>query len=1319
MNTPAQTLLADELADLIESLHVSERRLQELTGGQIDSIIDHDGRSWMLRRAQDEARIDESARQAAILDALPANIALIDASGMIQSVNEAWRQFAQANAGDYSSIGVGVNYLTTCDEVSGVEAPTAKHVAEGIRAVLSGASCRFSLEYPCDSPGTERWFQMLVTPVAGNPPSGAVIMHLNSTEHKLVEQALSESELRFRQLADNIPDVFYLRDTENNQILYASPAFEEIWGLSRAKLYADPKLIISSIHIDDREQMAEKLAQGNRTGDFSIEYRIVRPDGALRWISSVGFPVHNESGALVRIAGVARDITERKRAEAELSESERRFSDLLGNVQLLSVMLELDGRINFCNDYLLQLTGWRMDEVLGRSWFDLFVPQPHDAIKDSFKQLLLNAPDTWHHENKICTRTGELRLIRWSNSVLRSADGGVNGTASIGEDITEHHHAEQALVELRRHNDVILAAVGDGIYSIDIEGNIILANPAAEHLLGYPANGLAGKPEHSTIHHSRADHTEYSITACPVQLTMIDGIARRIEDEVLWRADGSKFFVEYSTAPIRNNANELIGAVVAFRDISERKESAARILYLNRVYAMLSGINTLIVRVRDKAELFFEACRVSVEAGGFRMAMIGIVDARANNIKVAAAVGIDDRLMSEIALILSGDRRENSMAITALQNKIPVISNDSCNDPRVLLAPHYTEAGVRSLAVFPLIVADVGVGFFALYASEIDFFKEEEIKLLMELSGDVAFAIEHLDRSQQLHYLAYYDVLTGLPNAELFKNRLGKYVSAARQDDSGVCLCVIDLEHFAQINDNYGRSVGDEVLRAVAERFRQVLVEPVALGRISADTYAAAIPSDHASIPTSLRDSIHQALELPLSIAGREIKVAARIGIALYPADGDNAEALYRNGEAALKLARNSGDRSTYFSHELNAQIAQRYALELQLRTAVAEQQFVLHYQPRVDMISGELVGAEALIRWQHPQRGLVGPSDFIALTEETGLIVPLGAWVLEQACAQQARWLAAGIGIVPIAVNLSSVQFETGDLVQTVGKALAAHGLASKWLVLELTESAVMNDSDRAAVTLQTLRKLGVGLALDDFGTGYSSLAHLKRFPFDSVKIDRSFVTDVTRNPNDAAIAGAIIAMAHGLKLKVVAEGIETQGQFNFLRTLGCDEMQGFLFGAAVPSEEFEAQLRSRRRLNIPEPTSADERTLLIVDDEPGIRAALTRMLRPDGYRILHASGGQAALDMLAVNQVQVIICDQRMPGMTGTEFLGTAAELYPNIVRMILSGFTDLNIVTDAVNRGAAFKFLTKPWDDNQLREHVRDAFRRYRQTVPVSSH
>jgi len=639
------------------------------------------------------------------------------------------------------------------------------------------------------------------------------------------------------------------------------------------------------------------------------------------------------------------------------------------------------------------------------------------------------------------------------------------------------------------------------------------------------------------------------------------------------------------------------------------------------------------------------------------------------------------------------------------------VMNDVSTDPTLVpVRDELLRGAYRSCAAFPLFVDGRVVAVLVLLARERDFFDAEEIALLDSLAADLSYALDYIEKSQRLEYLDSYDTLTALPNVRLFGDRLEQFVNVARQERSSVCVVVLDLERFTQINDTLGRHAADELLRQVASRFGEFLVEPYALGRIAADTFAAAGPSDSGPLVTRLRDRMFDALKQPFNIDGQEVRLTAQVGIALFPADGDDGRALFKNAEAALKLAKSSGKRYQYYSADVNTRMAERLALEDQLRTAVDAHQFVLHYQPRVDMISGELVGAEALIRWQHPDKGLMPPSKFIALAEETGLIVPIGSWAINAVCAQQAAWLAAGINTVPIAVNLSSVQFDKDDLLESVRHALSTHGLDAKHLELELTETAVMSDSVAAAKTLHALSEAGVRLALDDFGTGYSSLALLKRFPFRSVKIDQSFVADITRNAEDAAIATAIIAMAHRLNLKVIAEGVETQGQFNYLRAQACDEMQGNFFSPAVPKDVFESQLHDNKRMSMPA-ASDNEHTLLLVDDEPGIRTALTRMLRGDGYRILTAGSGAEGLELLAVNPVQVIISDQRMPGMSGTEFLNTVKELYPDTVRIILSGYTDLQVVTESVNRGAVFKFLTKPWNDDLLREQVRDAFRRYR--------
>jgi EAL domain-containing protein (putative c-di-GMP-specific phosphodiesterase class I)/CheY-like chemotaxis protein len=359
---------------------------------------------------------------------------------------------------------------------------------------------------------------------------------------------------------------------------------------------------------------------------------------------------------------------------------------------------------------------------------------------------------------------------------------------------------------------------------------------------------------------------------------------------------------------------------------------------------------------------------------------------------------------------------------------------------------------------------------------------------------------------------------------------------------------------------------------------------------------------------------------------------------------------------------------------------------------------------------TGEIIGAEALVRWQHPEQGLVMPGVFIPLAEASGLIIPLGEWVLRAACQQNKAWQDAGLPPVTVAVNMSARQFAAQDMVKLAASILKSTGLGANYLELELTESAVMADAEAFIHATEELKDLSITLSIDDFGTGFSSLSYLQRFAIDRLKIDQSFVREITSNANSAAIALAIISLAHNLKLSVIAEGVETEAQLNFLRRRDCDEMQGYFFSKPVPADAFEKMLREQRKLTFASGAELPSRTLLLVDDEPSILASLKRLFRREGYGILTAESGQQGLELLASNEVGVVISDARMPGMDGGEFLGKVREMYPQVVRMMLSGYTDLKAVTTAVNRGELFCFLTKPWDDAELVDTVRDAFRHF---------
>jgi diguanylate cyclase (GGDEF)-like protein/PAS domain S-box-containing protein len=863
------------------------------------------------------------------------------------------------------------------------------------------------------------------------------------TDQKRAQEELRDSELRFRQIAENIRDVFFLIDAESNRTLYLSPAFEEIWGRTRESVYANTDAWTDAIHPEDRAATYESYAKGMSAGRFEYEYRIVRPDGSVRWIESRGFPVRDETGKLYRITGVAEDITKQKRAAEELRESERRFRDLLGNVQLVSLMLDSQARITYCNDYFLALTGWRREEVLRQSWFELFIP-PGTEEKSVFSRLLANQPAALHHENEILTRSGGRRLIRWSNSVLKSATGEVIGTASIGEDITEQKRAEAAI--------------------------------------------------------------------------------RR----------------------------------------------------LNRVYAVLSGINALIVRVSSREELYREACKIVVEAGKFPKAWIGILQPDARALKLVAAEGAGSEYFAELEASLKENfPRGDGPIARAIRERKAIASNDLEHDVEVRSREAAVSTGSRALVALPLVVRGECVGVLVLHAETVGFFVDEEMKLLLELAGDISFALQTIQDTEKLDYLAYYDGVTGLANAKLFHERLEQHIMAAQSSGRKLAVFIIDVERFKSVNDAFGRQAGDGLLKQIAERISGGGGDAKRFARIGADHFAVVRPEihDEDEVARLTDKKLHECFNPPFEVAGKELRVSAKVGIAVFPADGADSDTLLRNAEAALKKAKASGDRYLFYTQQMTERVAEKLALESKLRQAVENEEFVLHYQPKVDLETRSIVGVEALIRWQSPERGLVPPLHFIPLLEETGMILKVGAWALKRAALDHRAWVEQNLKAPRVAVNVSQIQLRQRDFVRTVEQAIMG-GVAPTGIDLEITESLIMEDIRANVDKLIAVRGLGVQIAIDDFGTGYSSLGYLAKLPVQALKIDRSFIIAIQDDPNATTLVSTIISLAHSLRLKVIAEGVETEEQAKFLRLMRCDEMQGYLFSKPLPLAEITALL-------------------------------------------------------------------------------------------------------------------------------------------------
>jgi diguanylate cyclase (GGDEF)-like protein len=581
-----------------------------------------------------------------------------------------------------------------------------------------------------------------------------------------------------------------------------------------------------------------------------------------------------------------------------------------------------------------------------------------------------------------------------------------------------------------------------------------------------------------------------------------------------------------------------------------------RIERLNRTLETMSAINALIVRVGERGDLLAEACRIAVERGGFGFAAIRLAH--------------DERVVS------SGEgSREPRL------DQFPVPAEATvCNDIEGSQAPGRESAlrrGFRAYAVLPLVFSGQASGALLLYARAKDVFDDEEMRLLQELAGDIAFALHHIAQKARMDYLAYHDSLTDLPNRNLFVDRLGQGLIAARRERRFAAAVFLDIERFRMVNESFGRRAGDELLREAAVRLCAAARDEDTVARVGADHFAIAVAPCEKPADTVqwLLGRIGEAFSRPVLIDGVELRVTLKAGVAVFPGDGSSTEVLCANAETALNHAKQAASSYLFYAPEMNARVAESLALEHRLRRAVEDGRLALHYQPKMDVRTGRLAGLEALIRWQDPELGAVPPAKFVSLMEETGMILVAGRWALGRAVQDILRWQSLGLAVPRTAVNVSAIQLRQKDFVDSVLEAISRFGRAKPLLDVEITESVLVDDIDETTRKLHTLRRAGVEISVDDFGTGYCSLSYLARLPVDVLKIDRSFVVRMRDAGYPRNIVAMIVSLAHTLGLKVIAEGVEDDEQVRLLKDLGCDQIQGYLVSRPVPPQEVEALLR------------------------------------------------------------------------------------------------------------------------------------------------
>jgi diguanylate cyclase (GGDEF)-like protein/PAS domain S-box-containing protein len=737
------------------------------------------------------------------------------------------------------------------------------------------------------------------------------------------------------------------------------------------------------------------------------------------------------------------------------------------------------------------------------------------------------------------------------------------------------HRSEADYLDLIEH-------AADGMFVCDRQGRYLNVNPRLCDMLGYSREELLALGAGSTVPPLPADKA-------PAE----PGGERHIRFErLVQRKDGSTFPADISA---RVSHTGKVQCVV--RDASERHEAEQRVARLNRLYAVLSSINGMMVRVRSRDELFREACRIAVEEGGFSIAWIGMVDEQLRLVPVAWS-GPAKRHLDLIRDHLHLNNPEHGiLSARAIAGRRVVYSNAVESDERVVSGGHLAALGTQSLAVLPLEVGGQPIGNFALYAAEKGFFDDEELRLLRNMSANINFTLDHLEKLERLDYLAYYDELTGLPNRHLFLERLAASLRVAGESGGRVVVGILDLHGFKTINDTFGRQAGDELLRQIARRSADgAPVRDSRFARVGPDQFAVLAPlkGPEQEFVVQLESAFEHYFSPLFKVNNTELHLSGRAGLAIFPQDGADAETVFRNAEAAVKKAKAAGERYLFYTREMTHRVAEKVMLASKLRQAQESGAFLLHYQPKVDLKTRAVTGVEALLRWTDPDTGqAVPPVEFIPILEETGLIVDVGAWALGQAVRDFRAWQEQGLAAPRVAVNVSPVQLRRRDFVKSVREAVAqgaaqsgavqsgaVHAAAAQpGLDLEITESLLMEDVPGNIEKLREVKALGIAVAVDDFGTGYSSLGYLARLPVAILKIDRSFVSTMLGDANTMTLVSTIITLAHSLGLKVVAEGVEEEAQAQALLGLGCDQMQGYLISRPVPAAALAARLASAGR--------------------------------------------------------------------------------------------------------------------------------------------
>jgi diguanylate cyclase (GGDEF)-like protein/PAS domain S-box-containing protein len=855
----------------------------------------------------------------------------------------------------------------------------------------------------------------------------------------------------------------------------------------------------------------------DRTDNFEKEVRQLRHQlAALEQL----FEVY-ERATLDQASKLERLLDERTESEKVLREKEEHISLLLNSTGEGIVGINLAGRINFCNPAALHLLGHSSTpDLLGKK-MDSLVHHASPArplyTPERWQTLLqaVRTVESVHVDDETFLRADQTTfpVEYWSYPMIH--DGKSIGAVITFIDISERRRAEEDLRRLA----AIVESSDDAIVGKTTEGIVVSWNLASERIYGYLAHEIIGKPISILLPADRPDE----MTAILEKIKA--GKNLKHYETVRVRKDGKQIPIDLTISAINDATGSVVGVSTIARDITERIRAEERLQLWSRV-------------LDQSAEGIF-VCDPQE-----RILLVNTAFEKLTGFSGDEAIGKTPR-------ILQSGRQDRTFYADMWKRVLETGTWSGEMWNRRKSGELYIEWLSISAVYDPKGVVTHYVGIF----SDITVRKQAEERMV---------------------HLAHYDALTDLPNRVLLIDRLNQLIKAAQRRRYKVAVVSIDLDRFKEVNDSLGHDAGDLLLQTLAKRFSNVMRGEDTLARIGGDEFVVVIQGLHQGQDAAIiAKGLRSCLAEPVTLNGYEHTVTASMGISLYPDDATDGQEMIRNADAAMYKAKGAGRNAfQFYTSDLNRRALEMLSMENALRRAVERQEFVLHYQPQVDISSGCVVGAEALIRWNHPELGLVMPGKFISIAEERGLIVPIGSWVIEEAARQAAVWQNAGTSI-PIAVNVSAVQFRQKDFVEQLANIVRKHGITANHLELELTERVIMRDAETTVEILARLHDMGFQLSIDDFGTGYSSLSYLRRFPMDKIKIDQSFVTDVIQIASAGSIVTAIIGLARSLKLRVIAEGVETTEQLEILREQSCDEAQGFLFSPALGPEPFEKLVR------------------------------------------------------------------------------------------------------------------------------------------------